>query len=446
MVDSGTLFSALLASLWSENSLAGRVLITCILTLLAHAWVSTHRHLRRYRSENANLDRVIARLGQWHAAREAAKAVAAPASAVIAGTFEGVTAGSSAASTAQEPAVIAAPPGELAAAPGGSVGVAAHTDAPAWISLGRESGYGAADIETLREGVDRSSLIAERLEAIAKMRLFQVKINLGTLQQLTEAKEAARRGMTAPTFAAGTAMMLGLLGTFIGLAIMAQRIYFALPASAAGATIDTWTNAFRNVTAVLAGIKIAFSTSLVGIFCAVVASSLGHRLRSAQTSFFERLERFTAEDLLPATVPSVEDESLLERVTVQIENAFVHLDDVFRQNADALKEMTGAQQAFVAIVEEIRLVTKSEASRNLEGIVEQVAGTNRAVLNLVEQLPRLATALDNGQRRLTEQVVARLAVRDAAAVAGSSRSMSVVAAWILAAIVVLLLALRLYSH
>jgi hypothetical protein len=445
MADSGTLLSALLASLWSENSLAGRVLITCILALLAHGWVATHRHLRRYRSENANLDRVIARLGQWHAAREAAKTAAASANAVIAGTFEGVTAGSSAASTTQEPAALGSPPEELAAAPGGS-DVAAHTDAPAWISLGRESGYGAADIETLREGVDRSSLIAERLEAIAKMRLFQVKINLGTLQQLTEAKEAARRGMTAPTFAAGTAMMLGLLGTFIGLAIMAQRIYFALPASAAGATIDTWTSAFRNVTAVLAGIKIAFSTSLVGIFCAVVASSLGHRLRSTQTSFSERLERFTAEDLLPATVPSVEDESLLERVTVQIENAFIHLDGVFRQNADALKEMTGAQQAFVAIVEEIRLVTKSEASRNLEGIVEQVAATNRAVLKLVEQLPRLATALDNGQRRLTEQVVARLAVRDAAATASSTSSVPVVAAWILAAIVVLLLALRLYSH
>ncbi len=66
-------------------------------------------------------------------------------------------------------------------------------------------------------------------------------------------------------------------------------------------------------------------------------------------------------------MPTVEDESLLDRVSLQLENSFARLDDIYRQNQDALKDMTGAQRAFVDIVEEIRKITRSEASRNLEG-------------------------------------------------------------------------------
>jgi hypothetical protein len=455
MTDSGTLFSALLASLWWENSAVGRILIACILCLLGHAWLATRRHLRRYRGENASLDRVIARLDQWRAGRapddsEQSADAPAPAAGTEPAPFPTAP---PAAGAAAAPAATSPPPAATAPPPPALAATAPPPPASTWLSLERGRQQGVADIETLQEGVDRSSLIAERLAAIAKMRRFQVKISLATLQQLTRAKETARAGMSAPAFAAGTAMMLGLLGTFIGLAVMAQRIYFALPTSAAGTSVASWTGAFQNVTAVLAGIKIAFSTSLVGIFCAVVASALGHRLKSAQAAFAERLERFTAEDLLPATVPSVEDESLLERVTLQIENAFVQLDDVFRQNADALKEMTGAQGAMVEIVGEIRQATSNDASRNFAGLVEQVTATHRSVLTLIEHLARLVSALDGSQRRLTAQLAEQRAAPEAPPAAGSasrpsSPPSSAAAAWIVAAVLglLLVLTLRLFPH
>jgi hypothetical protein len=115
------------------------------------------------------------------------------------------------------------------------------------------------------------------------------------------------------------------------------------------------------------------------------------------------LERFTIEELLPAAVPAVEDESLLDRVSLQLENSFARLDDIYLQNQDALKDMTGAQRAFVDIVEEIRKITRSEASRNLEGVLEQLSQTNRSVLSVVDQLPRVVTAVESGQRRLLDR-------------------------------------------
>jgi biopolymer transport protein ExbB/TolQ len=432
-MNDSSLLGPLFDSLWGENSPLGKLIISCILFLLLRATLAAWRHLRRYRNEAANLDRVSARLAQWRAQRETDAAEAPPA------VTEGPKAEPPAAPAADiQPTSPPAPPAE-------STMGAPSAEPAAWRSLAGSRDLEAVDVDVLREGVDPRSLIYERLEAIGKMRRHQVKINPATLQELTAARELARRGMATPSFAAATAMMLGLLGTIVGLAIMAQRIYFALPGSAAGTTPDTWANAFQNVTAVLTGIKVAFSTSLVGILCAVIASSLAHALRLRQRAFAERLERFTAEELLPATVPSVEDESLLERVTFQIENAFLQLDDVFRQNALAIKEMTGAQEAFVDIVEEIRRVTKSEASRNLEGIVEQVGATNRAVLKLVEQIPALGAAIESGQRRAADRLAERLATMPAAPAGGLTLSPGL-AIFVLAAIAAIAFALRLVAR
>ena len=53
MTDSGTILRALLDSLWWENSLLGKVIISCILFLLLRAVLEARRHLLRYRNEGA---------------------------------------------------------------------------------------------------------------------------------------------------------------------------------------------------------------------------------------------------------------------------------------------------------------------------------------------------------------------------------------------------------
>jgi biopolymer transport protein ExbB/TolQ len=384
MTDPSSLVETLWASLWGENSLPGRILIVLMLFLTLRAAGRARQHLGRIQREQLSLTLVMERLASWRSGFQ-------PASVED-----------------RSPAGVPLPPsstagaGEAQAIPsdGASAAIVA-VEAAAPIP---EPGIAAAEESTLTTGVAASSLIATRVGAIARMRAHQVRVSLATLQQLSRAREAAQPGVAAAGDCASLVMMLGLLGTFIGLAIMVQRIHYALPTETANVSVDSWSSAFRNVAGVLSGVKTAFSASLVGMVCAILCTLLHRRLKAAQLNLFERLERFTAEDLLPAMAPATADESLLERVTRQLESSFAHLDAIFQQNREALGEMTGAQEAFATIVDEIRLITKNESSRDLERVVEQLAGTNRAVLQVVEQLPSIAAAIERGQRQVVSQL------------------------------------------
>lgn len=340
------MLEALWHGIWADNSLSGQLIVATILALLFWAYRSGSRHRQRYLREEANLSKVIEKLRS-------------------------------------------------------------HVDPVP--EDGREEPLdrrhvSPADLALLRKDLAPDSLIAERLEAIEKLRTRQVRVNPSALQQLSLARDEARPGMAIPGAVAGLATMLGLLGTFLGLAVMVQQVQFVLPQSSGSLTVGSWTQSVENISGVLGGIKTAFSTSLVGILCSILSSLLNFRLRMAQAIFFERLERFTTEELLPAAVPAVEDESLLDRVSLQLESSFARLDEIYRQNQDALKDMTGAQRAFVDIVEEIRKITRSEASRNLDGVLEQLSRTNQSVLSVAEQLPKIVTALESGQRRLLDRL------------------------------------------
>jgi biopolymer transport protein ExbB/TolQ len=328
-----------------------------IVSLLVWALLASSRHIGRYRREQFNLDRLTRSLRK-------------------------------------QPEPPPTPPLEGGAPEAPTV--AEETSAPHPVS--------PADLLSLRQELAPESLIAERLEAIEKLRTRQVKVNPGTLQQLSLARDEARPGMAVAGAVAGLATMLGLLGTFFGLAIMVQQVQFALPGASAPVTASSWGQSVDNITHVLGGIKTAFSASLVGIVCAIFASLLNFRLRTAQALFFERFDRFTVEELLPAAVPAVEDESLLERVSLQLESSFGQLEAIFLKNQDALKDLTGAQQAFVEIVEQIRKITRSEAALNLEGVLEQLALANRSMLSVVEHLPRIANAVEAGQRRMLDKL------------------------------------------
>src|SRR5262249_7056030 len=147
------------------------------------------------------------------------------------------------------------------------------------------------------------------------------------------------------------------------------------------------------------GMYTKFSTTLVGLACAVVLASLNFRLAQAQERFFEELDRFTVSELLPATIPALEDETLLERISQQLEQSFSLIEEIASKNAKTVEEVAAIQAGFADIVSNIRQQVRAEGPDRLQnligqtaGVIDQVSRVNDTLQSLVSDLPKALTA------------------------------------------------------
>jgi hypothetical protein len=216
---------------------------------------------------------------------------------------------------------------------------------------------------------------------------------------------------------------------------MVRAIGVALPDTAGHVSVETWTRTIGQVRTVLEGMRTAFSTSLVGMATAIVSGLCGVLLSSLQQRLLKSIEVFAVNDLLPATVPTLEDDSVLEHVSGQLEKGFAQLDGIAEKNMKSIQEFTAAQTTLGTLVEDIRSIAHSEASRDLERVLASVVGGNEAVLELLRRLPpavdakreieQIRTMLEGNERALRQlgdalprrfDVAARVEPHSAAAV------------------------------
>lgn len=355
-------------TVWSASPVSGRLVVVAIVAVVALAIVRSVHHFARYRRELAQIERV----SRW-----IADALASPA-----GNVEGIEAEADGAEGVEAPQ---APP---------------ERDSPL------DSAHpGLVDLGQLELATDPATLIGDRVRAIGQLRRHRVKVDLDTLQELALYRDAAAPGFGFPAHAAGLSMMLGILGTFLGLAAMVQEIDLGLPAEGLQIAMDgAALGAFEQLREVMGGMKTAFSTSLVGITGAIVCSGTAFRLAGRRRQVFEALERLSATRLIPATVPAVEDEHLVAQVSRQLDDSFTRLDEIQRQNQESLKDLASAQEACVAIVEQVREITRGQAARQLDEVLAQLARSSEAVLGVSRQLPGIVSAVEATARAVRESI------------------------------------------
>jgi biopolymer transport protein ExbB/TolQ len=302
-----------LSFLWHDNSVAGRVLTLFILVLGISATATSLWHIWRYRAlEMGELGRVAKLLKD---ARDA-----------------------------QAPAE--------------------RHDAP--LSLDLEKTFGT---------LSRHTLIGDRLVTLNILKGARVKADVEALQQMTVLRESASMGLAFPGYAVDMAMMIGLLGTFIGLCLM---LFEMKSVGAADATAVT------TLGEIIASKQTAFATTLVGLACAIALSGLNFLLARSQAAFYNQLERFTSGDLLPAIVPAVANETVLERLSLQLTESFSQLTTLVDNHAEQAQQLAAVERGFETIVADLRAIMirageapTEEAAGALTGLVKQLSDTNR---------------------------------------------------------------------
>lgn len=256
--------------------------------------------------------------------------------------------------------------------------------------------------DLLEEGGE-TSLIQRRVAAIQLLRGRRVKIHLPTLQENAIANLEVRSELEAPSRTAHTAMMLGILGTFWGLAALVQDIRFALPEGDAWDPAS-WRRSLENVMAVMVGIKTAFSTSLVGMGTALVLTQLANRLQSLRAQVLFHLEDFTVRRLLPILSPEYDDNTLLDRVSRRVEDAYEGLAESLEHNDATLEKLSGVHETYLEIVDQVRSLNRTKAGQGFDDVVDGLAQANASVLEVAETLPKTVDAVANSQERFLERL------------------------------------------
>ena len=265
---------------------------------------------------------------------------------------------------------------------------------------------GAIDLRQLADGIPHQTLIGDRLDTILRMKQAHVKVNLEALQQSSILKESAKWSLSLPSYVVSLVMMLGLLGTFVGLSFMVADIQQALPDETAQANATQWAASVSSLGRILAGKKTAFSATLVGLFFSIVVSQFNFGLARAQSAFYDRLERFTTEELLPATVPAYDDETPWEKLSRQLGDSFESLQSLVTVQARSAEQMAAVETSFGTVINNIEAMTHRAATAPLQSVagemtnvIGQFTQVQAAILGLTERLPQIVTAF-----RQTHQV------------------------------------------
>lgn len=352
--------------LWDHNTAFGRAIILLItfLGIIGSLCAIVQRHRYR-RFETDWLDYVRGRLSR---AQEAKQVVAAGGEAVP---------------FAEE----AAPP-DTASPP-----IPAVESAPLF------------EPRELAQGVPLQSLVGDRLNTLANLKQARARVNVDALQRSSILKESARWSLSFPGYVVSLVMMLGLLGTFIGLSLMVVDIQHALPDAAAQADASRWAASVSSLGRILAGKKTAFSATLAGLLFSIIASGLNFALARAQAGFYDRLERFTSEELLPATIPAFDDATPWEKLSMQLGDSFENLGALTIEQARSTERMIAVEKTFATIVDNIETISQRAATAPLQGmtgemtnVIGMLTQVNGAIVGLTEKLPQLASSIGSAMQ------------------------------------------------
>ncbi|MEO1451426.1 MAG: hypothetical protein AAFV07_17980, partial [Bacteroidota bacterium] len=160
----------------------------------------------------------------------------------------------------------------------------------------------------LLPGIRAGTIVYERLKSLQMLRDTKSRVNVGVLQQLSEIRYERNPATRVPGYAMSLSMLLGMLGTFIGLTMMvgdisAQLTGFDGVDTSGDAGLDTFRNSFQGIQDVMTGVGTAFTTTLAGLVCTIVISGLNFFQTSQKARFFDEFEQFTVKSLLPRTFP-----------------------------------------------------------------------------------------------------------------------------------------------
>ncbi len=210
-------------------------------------------------------------------------------------------------------------------------------------------------------GVDPSTIIHRRYNAILKVSKQHAPVNHGALASLLLADESKR--LTSPRFVNNVLILMGVFGTIVGLAI----------ALVGAADLMGVEQNLGSMDVLIHGMSVALNTTIAAIVCYLFFSYFYLKLNDAQTHLISGVEQITTLYLLPEF--SRDANSIMHEVASLVSQLRETTDDM-RSNqseyAEAGMRLREAVDDFAQIGHRMS-ITLAELDERLSGISDDMS-------------------------------------------------------------------------
>jgi biopolymer transport protein ExbB/TolQ len=275
------------------------------------------------------------------------------------------------------------------------------------ILLATDEVFDSDVLERIKTAADKRSLIFDRLNTIINLQKSYSRITLDGLQSATETKESASRTLEIPGYFVGFAMLIGLLGTIVGLSVMIGNMQETLNLPQQSTIEFVYANRAK-VQQVLGSMQSAFWATIGGLFCSITSSLFNYFMHVSQARFHEKLDTFTVEELLPLVYRSKETSALLKDANTNIEKTFSKLENISQNIIDSTRKLNAVHESFNTIIANLERITQNPLRNEMQQIFQQLSlalaetvKTNQSVQNTVQYIPQVIELMEkNNQQNL----------------------------------------------
>lgn len=238
------------------------------------------------------------------------------------------------------------------------------------------------NFNSLLKGIDHKKIIFERIRAIQTLKNSRLSVNYDLVRDTTIHKEHFSKSFRFPKYASGLCMMLGMLGTFIGLTMLVNQIVTVTDSEMK--SIHEATDKIRQL---MSGVGTAFSTTLMGLLGTIIINLFNYRLENRAYRFLSELEEFMVRDIIPLA-PSISQKSsqdLLRDMTENFESTYSDISATIKSNENNLLQLNNIYGKFREIIDEVHHISQTNSSTQLSTVVSELTTVNTAISSIVAQ-------------------------------------------------------------
>lgn len=259
----------------------------------------------------------------------------------------------------------------------------------------------ATKCDALLSGVDRTSLAADRVNAIYEIVSQGHPADQEQLASVTNEKEGSRLGILTISYITRSLILLGLLGTFLGLTMVALRfdsLLIQVDTSTVANLLGSMAKTTANIRKTTEGLITAFSTTLWGLSGTIILAFSVLFLEHSRQKFLAHLEDFTALVLLPIFNPRLLPEAI-ENSSKQLATSAIEI----RNTIADLK--TSAETTLQSVTGLDSIVNSFQATAvSFQGSAEMINTAQLQVNQTVADLSAKVAAADNHDASLFNHV------------------------------------------